>query len=162
MHCVSRRSAFTLVELLIVIIVISVLAAVSVPRFSNSTLRSKEASLRVNLSLIRMAEDRAEADTGLTFEVETLDDVNPPATGWERGAMNTDWVKKPVPAGTWKGPYLSRIPNNPFTNTNTATGGVTSSLTVGWTHYSKQSFNTSYVYFPSTSVGSNGQPYRTW
>jgi prepilin-type N-terminal cleavage/methylation domain-containing protein len=151
---------FTLVELLIVIILIAVLAAIAIPRFSDSSLRSKESSLRANLALIRLAEDRAEADTGLTFEVENLDDSTAPATGWERSTMNTDWVRKSVPAGTWKGPCLSRIPVNPFTKTNTATGGVTSSTTVSWTHFSRQSFNSSYVYYPSTAVGSNGLPYR--
>ena len=153
---------FTLVELLIVIILIAVLAAIAIPRFSDSTLRSKEASLRANLALIRLAEDRAEADTGLTFEVEDLDNSTAPATGWERSTMNTDWVRKSVPSGTWKDPYLSRIPVNPFTRTELATGGVTSSSTVSWTHFSRQSFNSSYVYYPSTAVGSNGLPYRRW
>lgn len=156
------QQGFTLVELLIVIILIAVLAAIAIPRFSDSALRSNEASLRANLELIRIAEDRAEADTGLTVAISALDDATAPASGWERGKMNTDWTVKSVPSGTWKGPYLSSIPTNPFTNSNTYTGGVTSSGTTAWTHYSKQGFNSSFIYFPSTSVGSNGKPYREW
>lgn len=154
--------AFTLVELLIVITIVAVLAAIAIPRFANSALRAKESSLRANLHLIRLASDRAEADTGLTFEVAALDDPTPPATGYDRGVMNTDWPKKPVPAGTWRGPYLRSIPSNPFTNSAASSGGVTNSATIAWTHYSKQNFNRSYIYFPSTAVGTNGKPYREW
>jgi prepilin-type N-terminal cleavage/methylation domain-containing protein len=157
-----RFKGFTLVELLIVIILVAVLAAIAIPRYSNSALRSKEASLRANLRMIRLAADRAEADTGLTFDITALDDVSPPAKGWTRGPMNTDWVEKNIPSGTWKGPYLSQIPVNPFTNSTSYNGGVTTSATVAWTHYSKQAFNPSYLYYPSTKVGSNGVPYREW
>lgn len=156
------RKGFTLVELLVVIIVVAILAAIAVPRFSDSPLRSKEASLRANLNLIRLAADRAEADTGLTFPVTALDDATAPAQGWERASMNTDWTLKSVPSGTWKGPYLSHIPTNPFTGGNTYSGGTMNSPNTAWTHYSKQSFNPSYLYFPSTKVGSNGKPYREW
>lgn len=154
--------AFTLVELLIVISLVAILAAIAIPRFSNSALSAKESALRENLRLIRAAMDRAEADTGLTFAIDKLDDVSAPSTGWERAAMNTDWSVKSVPAGTWRGPYLSRIPSNPFTGTNSYNGGVLTSTTVSWTHYSKQSFNRSYLYYPSSQVGSNGRPYREW
>lgn len=153
---------FTLVELLIVIILVAVLAAIAIPRFSDSALRSREASLRANLRLIRLAGDRAEADTGLTFPITALDDSSAPANGWERGTMNTDWVLKSVPSGTWKGPYLSRIPVNPFTNSDSYSGAVSSSTTVSWTHYSKQGFNRSYLYYPSTRLGSDGVAYRQW
>ena len=64
--------AFTLVELLVVIIIVSILAAVAIPRFSDSALKSKEATLRANLKLIREAGDRAEADTGLIVPVSAL------------------------------------------------------------------------------------------
>ncbi|MEI7577905.1 MAG: prepilin-type N-terminal cleavage/methylation domain-containing protein [Armatimonadota bacterium] len=158
----ERLLGFTLVELLIVIILVAVLAAIAIPRFSDSVLRSKESSLSANLALIRLAADRAEADTGLTFPVSALDDQASPTNGWERGAMNTDWAQKSVPAGTWKGPYLTQIPTNPFTNNNTYTGGITNSPSSAWTHYSKQSFNRSYIYFPSTKIGSDGKPYREW
>ena len=58
------KRAFTLVELLIVVIIVAVLAAIAIPRVSNSAKRSKEASLRSHLRIVRNAVDRFFASTG--------------------------------------------------------------------------------------------------
>ena len=50
---VSDRSGFTLVELLIVVIILAVLAAIVVPQFSSSTGEAKEAALRSTLLEMR-------------------------------------------------------------------------------------------------------------
>jgi general secretion pathway protein G len=154
--------AFTLVELLVVIIIVAVLAAIAIPRFSDSTLRSREAALRANLKLIRDAGDRAEADTGVVVPVSALMSAAAPASGWRRQAMNTSWSTASVIASTWRGPYLSYIPFNDFSRNNTYNAGQTNTPTTAWTKFSIQSFNPSCYYYPSTRVGSNGRPYREW
>jgi len=154
--------AFTLVELLIVIIIIAVLAAIAIPRFSDSALKAKEATLRANLKLIREAGDRAEADTGVVVPVSALMNATAPASGWRRQAMNTSWSTASVIASTWKGPYLHAIPFNDFSRNNTYSSGLTNSPTTAWTKFSIQSFNPSCYYYPSTKVGSDGRPYREW
>ena len=154
--------AFTLVELLIVIILIAVLAAIAIPRFSDSALKAKEATLRANLKLIREAGDRAEADTGVVVPVSALMNATAPASGWRRQAMNTSWSTASVIASTWKGPYLHAIPFNDFSQNNTYSSGLTNSPTTAWTKFSIQSFNPSCYYYPSTKVGSDGRPYREW
>lgn len=155
------RQGFSITELLVVIIIVAILAAIAIPKFSNQSLRSKEAALRANLKLIREAADRAENDTGLTFDVDDLTSSTAPSTGWKRGAMGTNWPSKSVPAGSWRGPYLLSMPPNPITGRSDYNSGQASG-NWAWTHFSNQSFNKNYIYFPSTMVASDGTQYRTW
>ncbi len=160
MRKTREQSGFTLVELLIVIIIIAVVAAIAIPKFTNSTRRAKESSLAKCLMILRLAGDRCEADTGLTVDVTDLIKSTPPANGWKRGQMGTNWTKIALDPSTWNGPYLDKMPINPITGTsNYITGGNSSA---DWTHFSNQTFNKSYYYFPSTVEGSNGIQYRRW
>ena len=149
-----------MVELLIVVILLSVLACMLVPKFAAIPQRSKEASLRSNLAILREAGDRCEADTGATVDATALLSKTPPGEGWRRGAMGTNWTKVNIDPATWKGPYLYKMPINPITGTSTyITGGNTSA---DWTHWSNQTFNKSYYYFPSSARGLDGTQYKTW
>lgn len=76
--------------------------------------------------------------------------------------MNTDWIVTAIDPAAWRGPYLDRLPINPFTRNNTYQGGRTNSPNIAWTHYSRQNFNPSYYYFPSAERGSDGTEFRTW
>lgn len=156
----APSKAFSLVELLIVIIVIAVLAAIAIPKFAVGSQQAKEAAFRESLWQIRTAADRCEADTGLVVDITALISSSPPTGGWVRGAMGTDWVKKSVPANTWRGPYLSVVPINPITGDNSfVSGGSTSA---SWTNYSHQSFNSSCFYYPGNARALDGSYYRTW
>lgn len=157
----GKIKAFTLVELLIVIIVIAIVAAIAIPKFGASSLRSKEATLRMQLKLIREAADRAEVDTGLTFHASVLAQRTAPSSGWRRGAMNSGWTSRSVPVGSWRGPYLDEVPLNPFTNDRSSVEGNTESQHA-WAHESRQSFNRSYLFYPSRTKGSDGREYREW
>ena len=48
-----RRNAFTLIEVLIVVIIMAVLAATIIPQFSSSTNDAKNSSVVFNLQTIR-------------------------------------------------------------------------------------------------------------
>src|SRR5687767_2144937 len=47
------REAFTLIEVLIVVVIMAVLAATIIPQFSSSTKDARESSLRFNLHALR-------------------------------------------------------------------------------------------------------------
>ena len=49
----NRRNAFTLIEVLIVVIIMAVLAATIIPQFSSSTNDAKLSSVKFNLHTIR-------------------------------------------------------------------------------------------------------------
>lgn len=64
MRTLKYKSGFTLIELLIVMAIISILLTLAVPNFFSSIDKSKEAALKYNLSVMRDAIDKYNADKG--------------------------------------------------------------------------------------------------
>jgi general secretion pathway protein G len=127
-----RRHAFTLIEVLIVVIIMAVLAATIIPQFSSSTTDAKDSSLKFNLHTIRSQIELYKANHNGTYpKLTTFADQMTKKTTTD-GATTGDTV--------W-GPYIQgEIPANPFTSTNTlvavATAGTVPtgvvSGTAGW------------------------------
>jgi type II secretion system protein G len=119
------NKGFTLVELLIVIIIIAVLAAIAIPKFANSSLRSKESALRSNLKISRDAIDIFRTDTGaFPAAMADLAVTAAPASG-----LDATGGVKAITATDWRGPYVQAVPNDP-TNSGTL-GYVTTGATTG-------------------------------
>lgn len=60
----GRGRAFTLIELLVVMAIIATLLTIALPRYFGSVERSKEATLKQSLAVMRDAIDKHYADTG--------------------------------------------------------------------------------------------------
>ncbi|MFQ5429364.1 MAG: type II secretion system protein [Phycisphaerae bacterium] len=111
-----RRKAFTLVELLIVVIILGILAAVVIPQFSDASTDARVSSLTTNLATMRgqielyKLQHNGNYPSFINFATQMTSKTNEDGT-----TTGTPTI----------GPYMQRIPNNPFTNTNnlTATAG---------------------------------------
>jgi general secretion pathway protein G len=98
----SGQSGFTLVELLLVLVILGILAAIVVPKFSGKTESAQITAAITQISTFATALD--------TFEIET--------GSYPRGADGLQQlVVQPADLPSWKGPYLkSDIPNDPWGN----------------------------------------------
>lgn len=96
----SFRMGFTLVELMLVVIIIGILGAMVIPRMAG---RSEEA---------RKAVAKADIDLNIAtaLKLYELDNGAFPTTDEGLTALKT----APASARNWKGPYLERIPNDPW------------------------------------------------
>jgi general secretion pathway protein G len=138
------RKGFTLVELLIVIIIIAVLAAIAIPKFANSGTRSKESALRADLKLYRNAIELYKNDTGVyPAAMADLAATTAPANG-----KDSTGATKAIAATDWKGPYLQSLENDPV-------GGA--AFTYSVTSPTVGSVNSS-----TAGNGTDGTAYSTW
>ena len=99
----SKQSGFTLVELLIVVIILGILAAVVIPQFNTAAAESKEAALASNLATIRQAVELYKVQHNDTFPTSSI------VTQLTAGTDVTG------AAGTKYGPYIrNAFPANPI------------------------------------------------
>lgn len=105
------KRGFTLVELLVVIVVLAVLAAIVLPKFMDSGKRSKEAALKGDLKLLRNAVTLFQTDTGYyPLGLNDLAATSAPAKGYDTAGAQQDIV-----ASMWHGPYVQEVPTDPIT-----------------------------------------------
>lgn len=99
----SRRSAaFTLIELLLVLVILAILAAVVVPKFTARSEQAKESAAKTDIANMETALDAFEIDTGRY-----------PSSDEGLAAL----VNQPNNANGWKGPYLKKmVVNDPWGN----------------------------------------------
>lgn len=166
-----RKKGFTLVELLIVIIVIAVLAAIAVPKFARQSQLSREASLRQSLRIARLAVDRFNADTGhfpqrMSWLNDFENEVVPTFP-----ALMPNGTEVQLPAIVYKGPYISDDSGNGMftTQPNPKGGNFThSAIKVPMDPISKLPFKCSLTggrfIVTSSAAGndSNGVPYANY
>lgn len=104
--------AFTLVELLVVIIIVSVLGGIAIPKFTKQSQFSKESALRANLKLAREAVERFYNDTGhypqrMSWLNDREFEVTPTFPAW-----TVNGVSVTLPGSVYRGPYISEDAGN--------------------------------------------------
>jgi general secretion pathway protein G len=106
----TRNAAFTLVEVLIVVVIMAVLAATIIPQFSDSTKDAKVSSANFNLHTLRSQIQL----------YKSQHDGKVPTSALAELVGKTD-SKGTIDASGDYGPYVSEIPSNPFTDANSVT-----------------------------------------
>ncbi len=151
-----RDRAFTLVELLIVIIIVSVLATIAIPKVNDSWKRSSESTMKATLKAYRGAADQFYADCGCYPTMATLiDSQTAPSQCYDDNATTIS-----LPAGRWKGPYLSKRVVSTYFNLHPDYRTITLSAFMLSTGGSRPVYRVQLV--PGATVGLDGTTIGTW
>jgi|SRR3989339_325713 len=101
----NARKGFTLVEILIVVVILGILAAIVIPQFTNASTEAMENSLKSDLHTMRAQ-----------LELWKV----------KHGDVPADTLSVLVPS------YMREIPTNPFNDLDTETTGLDG--TTGWAY----------------------------
>ena len=116
---------FTLVEILIVVIILGILAAIVIPQFTNASNDARSNSVISTLQTVRSQIE--------LFKIQHADTPPVAAGMWGimTGKSNTTDTQTPVATGVF-GPYVQQAPVNPVNGLSAV--GAAASTTVGWVY----------------------------
>jgi general secretion pathway protein G len=111
----NRKSGFTLVEILIVVIILGILAAIVIPQFTNASQDARESSLLSQLQTLRSQIE--------LYKLQHRDALPDLVTNWNPLTTKTDAAGAASTASDAFGPYMQSAPSNPVNGLNTVTNG---------------------------------------
>ncbi len=109
------RRAFTMVELLLVLVILATLAAIVVPKFAGRSEKAKITATRTEISGVESALDAFEVDNGYYPQgqngLDALFNQPSDAKNW-----NGPYLKKPIINDQWGNPYYYECPGQQNAN----------------------------------------------
>jgi len=105
----QAKRGFTLVEILIVVIILGILAAIVIPQFTNASQDARKSSLVSQLQTLRSQVELYKLQHG-----DALPDL---VTSWD------PFLKTSSYGGKTYGPYMQAVPTNPLTGGSTVADG---------------------------------------
>ena len=118
----NKSQGFTLVEILIVVVILGILAAIVIPQFTSASESAKASSLVSQLQTIRSQLE--------LYQVQHNGDYPDLSTDWDQMTKKTNAAGETGEDDSTKGPYLQKAPANPFNNSS-GTGGLAAD---GWNY----------------------------
>src|SRR5215212_267728 len=130
MRAVTRKTGFTLVEILIVVIILGILAAIVIPQFTNASQDARESSLLSQLQTLRSQIElyKLQHKDQLPNLVGGAPGV---VTNWDPLCTKTDADGAPSNASDAFGPYMQSAPTNPLNGLTNVVDGDTAMLAAG-------------------------------
>ena len=118
----KRRSGFTLIEVLIVVVIMAVLAATIIPQFSASTKDAEDSQINFNLHTLRSQIE--------LYKIQHQGAYPPITNNLEKLTIktNADHTTTGTPV---LGPYIVEIPANQRTGAKTVTASTTGTERTG-------------------------------
>jgi general secretion pathway protein G len=164
----QSRTGFTLVEILIVVVILGIIAAITLPQFSNASLVAREGTMKDDLRYLRsqiVVYTAQHQDFAPAFANGALGG-SPAADFLQQMTQYTDQYGNCSTAQTGTfvfGPYLSKMPPNPLTGDSSmkvVTGNVpmTPDDTTGWIYNPTSGA----IVVNSTKSDSSGVAYVTY
>ena len=135
---------FTLIEILVVVIILGILAAIVIPQFANASSDARVSTLRTTLNNVRNQIE--------VFKSQHNESAPTLAGMWTllTGQSDTTEANSIAPVGTHWGPYLQQPPINPYNNQTAVTSGAVDPA-AGW-YYSPAGIG--FTFYPRNADGS--------
>jgi general secretion pathway protein G len=105
MHYRTRRSGFTLIEIMVVVVILAILAALIVPKVMSRPDEARVIAAQQDVAAIMQA-----------LKLYRLDNLRYPTTEQGLGALVARPTVAPVPPNWKAGGYLERLPKDPWGN----------------------------------------------
>ncbi len=120
----SKTAGFTLVELLIVVVILAILAAVAIPQFTSSAEDAKASAMQANLGVLRSSMELYKLQHQATYPGYPSAGGAPTAAEFTAQMTTSSKVDGPTAAigtaGFAFGPYIKEaLPTNPVNSLNT-------------------------------------------
>ena len=126
----NRKTGFTLVEILIVVIILGILAAIVIPQFTNASQDARESALLSQLQTLR-----SQIELYKLQHMDKLPNLVGGAPGvvtnWNPLTTKTDNAGAPSAASDAFGPYMQSAPSNPINGLTNVVDGDTAMLAAG-------------------------------
>jgi general secretion pathway protein G len=127
----KAKSGFTLVEILIVVVILGILAAIVIPQFTEASTEAKVSRLASDLQTMRSQIElykiqHSDALPGTVADV----DFEAAMTGY----TTATGAAADAPGDGVYGPYLQKVPTNPFVTENGNVVGAADANDCGWNY----------------------------